>query len=306
MEMLAQTDWSLIRTFLAVAKEGSLSAAARSLSASQPTVGRHIRELEAVLGTTLFTRHARGFVPTDAAVALLEPAEAMQKAAGHLELIAAGQAETDSGTVRVSTSVMFANHHMPSIIAELRHAYPAIEIELHATDSSDNLLFREADIAVRMYRPTQLDLVTRHLGEVPIGFFAAKSYIAAHGHPQTFEQLLDHDLIGFDRSELLLRGLREFGVHVDRDSFKVRCDDQTAYWQLVRAGCGIGVTQCGIANADPGVVPVLPELPLPALPVWLTMPHALRHAARVRRVFDHLVARLSVITCAAGHSGSTA
>lgn len=296
MDSFAQADWNLIRAFLTVAEEGSLSAAARRLGASQPTVGRHIHDLEASLGTTLFTRHARGLVPTEAATALLAPAQAMQAAAGKLDLIAAGQTQAETGTVRISTSEMFAHHHMPQIIADLRHKAPGIEIELHATDSSDNLLFREADIAVRMYRPTQLDLITRHLGDIALGFFASKTYIAERGLPESVDDLLTHDLIGFDRSELLLRGMREFGLDVTRSDFKVRCDDQTAYWQLTRAGCGIAINQRTIGLADPTMTPVLPDVPLPSLPLWLTMPHALRHTPRVRRVFDYLVARLKPLS----------
>lgn len=297
MEILAEIDWNLIRSFLAVAEEGSLSSAGRRLMMTQPTLGRHIQQLETTLQTTLFTRHARGLQLSEAGIALIEPAREMARAAGKLALEAAGQADNETGTVRISTSVMVASYHMPAILADLRQLAPKIEIELHATDSSDNLLFREADIAVRMYRPEQLDLSARKLGKIDIGLFATRKYLTLNGTPKVLQDLLEHDVIGFDRSELVVRVMREKGLMIDRHFSKIRCDDQAAYWHLVRAGCGIGAGQMVIGNADPDLVQVLPDLDLPPFPVWLTMPMALRNTPRVRKVYTLLAARLSAIIC---------
>lgn len=281
-------DWTLYRSFLTVAEAGSLSAAARLLSLSQPTLGRHIVELEAALGTALFTRFARGLHLTDAGTAMLPAARQMRDAAAVLTLIAAGRAQSLSGTVRLTASRTVSQYVLPPILADLRAQEPGIEIELVPSDSTENLLFREADIALRMYRPTQLNVVTRHLGNLPTAIYAAKTYLDRHGRPQNADDLLAMDFVGFDRSDVILRLIADLGIQRRREDFPLRCDDQVVYWALVRAGCGIGATQCQIGDADPIVERIAPFIPLPSLPVWLTAPEALRQNPRVRRVLDHL------------------
>ncbi len=283
-----KSDWTITRSFLAVAETGSLSAAARALNLSQPTLGRHIAELEADLNLTLFTRTARGLLQTEAAKALLPHAMAMRDAAARLSLAAAGQEETVSGTVRVTASRIVANYILPAMLAQLRLVEPNIQIELVPSDSSENLLFREADIALRMYRPTQLDVITSYLCDLPLGLYATPGYIGRFGMPQNFEDLAAHEFVGFDRSDALIGIMRKLGFDRVREDFALRCDDQIVYWSLVRAGCGIGGMQTMIAEADPAVVRVAPFIPLPALPVWLTAAEALRQTPRIRRVFDHL------------------
>ena len=281
-------DWALTRSFLAVAETGSLSAAARELKLSQPTLGRHIADLEAALNLTLFTRTARGFAPTDAAKSLVPHAMAMRDAAARLTLVAAGREETVSGTVRVTASRVVANFILPAMLANLRHVEPDIQIELVPSDSSENLLFREADIALRMYRPTQLDVITSHLCDLPLGLYAATDYITEKGMPQNVDDLAAFDFVGFDRSDLMITMMQKFGFARAREDFALRCDDQIVYWNLVRAGCGVGGMQTLVANADPAVVRVAPFIILPALPIWLTAAEALRQTPRIRRVFDYL------------------
>ena len=281
-------DWTLYRSFLTVAEAGSLSGAARVLQLSQPTLGRHIAELEAALGTVLFTRAARGLVLTDAGAAMLPAARQMREAAAALALLAAGQEQSLSGTVRLTASRVVSHYLLPPILADLRQQEPGIDIELVPSDSTENLLFREADIALRMYRPTQLNVVTRHLGNLPTAIYAAKAFLDRHGRPKTVADLMDLDLVGFDRSDVILRLMANLGMQRQREDFPLRCDDQVVYWALVRAGCGIGATQCPIGDADPLVERTASFIHLPALPVWLTAPEALRQNPRVRRVLDHL------------------
>lgn len=282
-------DWSLLRSFLAVAESGSLSGAARVLGLSQPTLGRHITETETALKLTLFTRTARGLALSVAGTALLPHAQAMQEAAQALSLAAAGRDADMSGTVRITASQIMATYILPAMLADLRMREPQIEIELVPSDTSENLLFREADVAVRMYRPTQLDLITRHLIDLPLGLYAAKTYLNRVGRPTTHDEVLVRDLIGFDRSDQMLRMLQALGITRTRNDFPLRCDDQVVYWNLVRAGCGIGGMQCLVGDADPLVERVAPFVALPALPVWLTAAEALRQTPRIRRVFDYLV-----------------
>jgi DNA-binding transcriptional LysR family regulator len=293
-------DWTLFRSFLAVAEAGSLSAAARALNLSQPTLGRHIGDLEAGLNTALFTRVPRGLTLTDAGTAMLPAARQMRDAAAALALVAAGREQSLKGTVRLTASRVVSHYLLPPILADLRHQEPGIEIELVPSDSTENLLFREADIALRMYRPTQLDVVTRHLGDLPTAIYAAKTYLDRHGRPQTTEDLLAMDFVGFDRSDLILRLMASLGVQRRREDFALRCDDQVVYWALVRAGCGIGATQCPIGDADPLVERCAAFIPLPSLPVWLTAPEALRQNPRIRRVLDHLATAFRRLTTGTG------
>ena len=291
-ERLQNLDWSLVQTFLAVAETGSLSAAGRQLGQSQPTVGRQIQAMEMALGLDLFSRKNKGMALTEAGAALIEPAKAMQVAANALAFMAAGEAEDISGTVRITASIFFAHHILPPVLARLRQTHPEIAIELVASDASDNLLFREADIAIRMYRPTQLDMVTRHLGDISLGLFAAQSFLARKGRPTSFADLESFDFVGYDANDQIIQGMRAFGMNVDRDWFVVRCDHQTTYWELVRAGCGIGISQLAVGRADEQVEEIDLEIPIPQLPVWLTSHEKLRHTPRIRRVWDHLTEQL--------------
>ncbi|WP_439141416.1 LysR family transcriptional regulator [Planktotalea sp.] len=294
-KVLNDFDWSLVRAFLAVAETGSLSAAARHLSQSQPTLGRQIKQLEDQIGLRLFERQARGLELTETGESLLEPARAMRAAFGQLRLRAAGQDHKIQGTVRIASSEVMAHHVLPQIIAQMRETEPNIQIELVPSDSSENLLFREADIAVRMYRSTQLDVITKQIGTVEMGIFAAKKYLAKHGTPERIEDLLNHTIVGYDRDDRIIVGMRDLGWPASRDFFDVRCDDQNTYWELVRAGCGVGFTQQSFASVDPLIQRVLPEVELPTLPIWLAAPEVMRSTPRIKRVWDMLEEGISAV-----------
>ncbi|MHA1127616.1 MAG: LysR family transcriptional regulator [Alphaproteobacteria bacterium] len=293
---ILKLDWTHIQAFLAVAESGSLSSAARELGVSQPTIGRQIRAAEAALGVELFHRQARGLSLTATGALLLEPAREMQTAAAKLSLTAEGRGTSLKGVVRITASELVSHFHLPKILTDIRLAEPEIELELYPSDSTKNLLFREADIAVRMFRPVQLDVITRHLGAMRIGMFASKDYVARKGMPMGLEDIMQHDFVGYNDDDQIINGMREMGLDVDRHFFKTRCDNQVTHWQLARAGCGIGFAQMSVGFADPDMVQVLPEVPLPALPVWLTAPEALHTNPRIRRVFDLLATTISDMT----------
>ncbi|MCB1332589.1 MAG: LysR family transcriptional regulator [Roseivivax sp.] len=286
-------DWALVQTFAAVARYGSLSGAARALGTSQPTVGRQIKSLEDALGVSLFTRQPRGLALTQTGAELLPHAQRMEETVNALGLAAAGRTETLSGPVRITASLFTAHHILPPMLALLRQQEPRISIDLMPNDATDNLLFREADIALRMYRAEQLDIVTRHLGELELGLFAARSYLQRAGTPRTLDEMLQRDMIGYDRSDLMIRGMRDVGIPATRASFATRCDNNGVYHELLRAGCGIGVAQARVAGADPQLVRLFPEFPLPTLPLYLAAHEAMRQTPRVRRVWDHLARHLS-------------
>jgi len=281
-------DWRLLRAFLAVIETGSLSAAAKRIGGAQPTLSRHIRELETCLGVTLFRRGAHGLEPSEAGLALVEEARRMGRAADALMLKASGRTESLRGTVRVTASVVVSNLILPPIIAALRRDEPLIEIEILASDRSQNLLRRDADIAIRMFDPTQGALIARRLGETPLGLYGARDYLARRGRPQSVRDLPDFDLIGFDRDDAIIRNFQARGLAVDRHSFGVRTDDQVLGWRLLRAGAGLGFAQVKLAETAPELERLLPDLPLPSLPVWLVMHEEVRANARIRRVADAL------------------
>ena len=286
-------DWALWHAFLTVAEAGSLSAAARKAGASQPTLGRQIRALEAALGSDLFRRVPRGLELTDAGQDLLEPARAMRAAAARAELAAAGRETGLAGTVRITASRIVSAHLLPPILAALRAAEPGIEIDLIPSDATENLLFREADIAVRMYRPTQGGIVARRLGAFAMGLYATPDLLRRHGTPETTEALLALPFVGFDRDDLILRMMADLGLTRRREDFGLRCDDQLVYLHLVRAGCGVGGMPRPVGDADPALCRIAEFVPLPALPVWLAMPEALRPNPRIRRVWGHLAVSLA-------------
>ena len=293
MSALEHLDWSLVQAFLAVAESGSLSAAGRRLRLTQPTVGRHIQSLEADLGVSLFKRQARGMTLTEEGALLLEHARAMRAAAEALSLHATGGSGELKGSVRITASVFSSHHYLPAIIAELREKHPEIDIELVASDESENLLFREADIAVRMYRPTQLDMVTRHVGDVQLALFGSKRYLARRGRPEKAEDLLDHEIVGYDRNDSMIREFRAAGFPVEREFFPVRCDNQTAVWEMVRAGCGLGFAPFMAGQSDPELVYLDLGVPMPTLEVWLTAHEAVRRNPRVDLVWRALSERLA-------------
>lgn len=288
-------DWSLFEAFLAVAEGGSLSQAARALGTSQPTLGRHIAELEHALGLELFHRHPKGLSLTDDGLAILPRARQMREAATGIALAAAGREADLAGTVRITASDMLSFFHLPAMIADIRAAHPEIQIELVPSDQTSNLLFREADIAIRMYRPTQLDLVTRHVGDLPITMFVARQYIEERGWPGSADDLSAHDIVGYDANEAIIAGMRAAGLPAERTWFAVRCDDNLANWALVRAGCGIGFGQKVVGLSDPALVEVDIGLPLLPLEVWLTAHEAMRRSARIRRVWDMLAEGLGAL-----------
>ncbi|WP_417477834.1 LysR family transcriptional regulator [Maricaulis sp.] len=285
-------DWSHLQTFLSVAEHGTLSGAARATGGSQPTMGRHIAALEDQLGVRLFDRAPHGLALTPTGADLVEHARAMAKAANQLSLTASGRSERIGGTIRITASEIMSTYTLPAILTELHRAEPEIEIELVSSDRSENLLQREADIAIRMYRPTQADVFTKKVGDLQLAMFAAHDYIARRGAPTTVEEFRGHDVIGYDRSELMLRGFAEVGLQVDRHFFGFRCDSQVVGWQMVVAGFGIGFNQLEVGLAEPAVQRIETDTPMPALPIWLTAHSELKTSRRVRRVFDFLAEAL--------------
>lgn len=288
-------DWSRLQSFAAVAEHGSLSAAARATGASQPTLSRHIATLEAELGARLFDRTAEGLTLTATGSEICTSVFDMDAAAKKIDLITSGRSQEIAGTVRITASETFAAYTLPPILTKLRQDEPRIAIELVASNDTHNLLRREADIAIRMYRPTQTDVITKYLGKVGLGLFASTEYLDRHGRPKELLDLLSHDVLGYDRSDDLIEGFRAHapGVEIDRNFFPFRCGALYVHAQMVRAGYGVGVLECSYASSLPGVEQLFGDRTFETLEIWLTAHAELKTSARVRRVYDFLATEIS-------------
>lgn len=285
-------SWDLYRTFLSVVEHGSLSGAARDLGLTQPTVGRHVDELEAALGAELFTRSQRGLLPTELALELRPYASSLAATSASLLRAASAKREAIAGTVRISASEVIAVEVLPAIIAGLLDTHPQLQIELSASDKVEDLLQREADVAVRMAPPAQSALVVRRIGELPIGIYAHRDYLAKHGTPKTVADLADHRIIGFDRETAYVRSVAPRVPVLAKLRFAVRADNNLAQLAALRAGVGIGLCQIALAGRDPDLVRLLPRALSLALDMFVVMHENLRGSPRCRAVFDALVAGL--------------
>jgi DNA-binding transcriptional LysR family regulator len=281
-------DWTLVRSFLSVLDAGSVMGGARRLGMQQPTVSRHLAELEAQLDAALFERTGRGVVPTAQALAIADAARQMQDGAHALRRALVRGREATTGTVRLTTSEVAAAYLLPPLLAELAEAEPGISVELVASNQITNLLRREADIAVRMVRPEQSSLVARKLADLPIVAAAHQRYLERAGTPRQPADLAGHRLIGYDRDETIVKGFAGMGFPMRREQFALRTDHPLAYGRLVAAGAGIGFVAAYNLRHWPGVVPVLPMLQIPPLPCWLAVHREIRSSRIVRRVFDFL------------------
>ena len=299
-----EPDWALWRSFAAVVADGSLSAAARRIGYSQPTLGRHIEALEQQLGLTLFDRTLQGLKPTETALRLYQSVSAAEEKLAEAALVAEGSTGDLEGTVRITASTIVAHYILPALLRPIREEFPAIAIEIVPSDSIENLLLRESDIAIRMFRPTQLELIARKIGELPIVATAHASYLGAHGIPQTPDQLTAHTLIGFDRSDLILTAAKSLGFDLKRSDFALRTDSQTGGWELLKAGLGIGFGQLGMVLDTPGMRALLPMIKIPPLEVWLTTHRELFLSPRIRAIYDRLAAGLGAYIARSGRAST--
>jgi DNA-binding transcriptional LysR family regulator len=290
---LKPMDWNLCRSCLAVLQEGSLSGAARALGSTQPSIGRHIAALEAHLGQPLFIRSPSGLQPTALALRLQPAMQAMATAAQQLARTAEGDARSGQATLRITASQIVGAEVLPAILARFRALHPHVTLELSLNNRQEDLLHGEADLAVRMARPTQQALVSRKLGRVDIGLFAHRNYIQRHGMPASLQDLAGHTLIGFDRDPVVLRQEQAQGMSLNREMFQFRSDSDVAQMNALRAGLGIGGMQWGLARHDPELQAVLPQALRFDLDMWLVMHEDLRRLPAAQALFKHLSAELS-------------
>ncbi len=283
-------DWNLLRSFVAVVETGSLSQAAAQLNITQPSISRHMRELERLFGETLFDRRPSGMVAQGRALALYDTVRGMQDLARKAEGLMGDAPERIAGLVRITTSVPFAVHVLPPWLSNLMHDEPDLEIELRATQEIENLLRRDADIAVRFARPAQDGVIAKRVGAVEVGLYVSTEYRARCGVPTTLQEATSHLLIG--GGDIPTR-MGPSGARLPRDiNFRLRTDSELARLAAVEAGMGIGPVLVNIAQARPNLHRVLAEQVSIPLEIWLCGHDDLRRSARIRRVYDYLCERL--------------
>jgi len=285
-------DWNKARAFLVTAEEGSLSAAARALGMAQPTLGRQVDGLEQELGVVLFERVGRGLTLTPSGLELLEHVRGMGEAAGRVSLAALGQSQALEGNISISASETYASVLLPPIIAKLRQEEPGIHVEIVVANHASDLLRREADIAIRNFRPTEPDLIAKKIGMADAILYATPDYVAKLGHPKTPYDLRHADFVNMDRSGAMLKGLNTLGLGLTEANFPLLTESYLVMWELVKQGAAIGILDAQIGDAEPGVVRVLPDLEPLSFPIWLVAHRELTTSRRIRRVYDFLIEEL--------------
>ena len=291
---MTEPSWDFYRSLLAVLEHGSLSAAARELGLTQPTIGRHIEALEQVLERQLFTRSPQGLLPTETALALRPFAEMLSSTSAALLRAAADDRDAVTGTVRISASEVIGVEVLPPILGTLQEAYPDLVIELSTTDAIEDILHREADIAIRMAEPSQDALIVRRIGNIPLGLYAHRCYLERHGTPTDIAGLSAHRMIGYDRQSAYVRAMAKRFQMFEQIRLTFKADSNLAQLAAIRAGLGIGICQIGLAAPNPDLVRLLPdsfELPLAT---WVAMHEDMRSSPRCRVTFDALVDGLLV------------
>lgn len=286
-------DWNHAKAFLITAEEGSLSAAARVLGAAQPTLGRQVSAFEEELGIVLFQRVGRGLALTDAGLELLDHVRAMGDAANRVSLTALGQSQSIEGIVRISASEVYAAHLLPPIIARLRRDQQGIEIEIVASHSTSDLRRREADIAIRNFRPTEPDLVARKIRDVPAQLYATPEYLNRIGNPKLPFDLRNAEFINITSGDAFMHGLNRMGLDLTKANFPIMTENYLVMWEYVKRGLGIGVLDAHIGDAEPAVMRVLPDLEPLMFPIWLVAHREISTSLRIRTVFDLLASELA-------------
>jgi len=280
--------WDLIQSFIAVSQLGSLSKAAREIGTSQPTLSRHIATLENKLGMTLFDRSTQGLLLTEAGSRLIESSESMKLAAEQFIRIASGVNMSLTGSIRISANEVIGLYYLPEIIANFNRDYPEVYVEIDISNQETSLNKRDADIALRMFRPTQVELVAKRLPSIELNFVASKDYLAKHAAPIEFEDIFQHKLIGYDRDSQFKDKIKQLGWPLTEKSFINRTDFLPLQIELARSGAGISATHTCLLKRFTDLEVVLPNIPLPPLDLWLVCHADVQHNSKIRVMMDFL------------------
>lgn len=281
-------DWNQVRAFLATVEEGSLSAAARALGSTQPTLSRQVTGLEESLGILLFERGPRSMVLTSAGIDLVDHVRAMGEAASRISLSASGHSQTVDGKVSISATETTAAYSIPPMLETLRERAPNIRIEIISSNVIDNIIRRDADIAVRHGPPEHSDLIGKHIGDSVVHLYGARHYLDLFGYPATVNDLPAHSLIGQTPLQANITSLKALGLELVEDDFNIIATSSLTLLELVRQGLGLSFVLQHTAKLFPELVPVLADDISPSIPIWLVTHRELHNSRRIRMVFDWL------------------
>ncbi len=290
------TPWNLIRSFLEVVNQGSLSAAARELDFSQAKLSRDIQTLESHTKLNLFKRTTKGLQLTASGKSLVESAKKMKKHADHFNLKLVGAVDELKGDIRISVNEIVGLFYLPSLIAAFSSKHPEVNIDVVITNKASSISKREADIALCMFRPIQIDLVAKRLCNMPLGFYAHDDYINLHGIPESYEDIKNHTIIGFDESLEFIEGAKSINHQFVRDDFKIRTDNLIMQINLARNAAGIVVSHKNIMKNYADMQEILKFISLPALPLWLVCHVDSQYNAKIRE-FRRFIVDWFLVKC---------
>ena len=285
-------NWQSWHYFVTAAESGTVSKAASTLAISQPTLSRQLVDLEKQLGQALFNRSTQGITLTEFGLILLEEAKLMQCSAFRLQRLVGGHTTALSGRLRLSANELLANYYLPNILPTFLNQYPDISVEIEVTNQASNIDKRDADVAIRMFRPTQIDLVARHLFDIPLGFYASRGYLEKVGTPHSPESLLEHRILGYDRDTQIEQGSQLLGWNLKNEDFKLRCDFMPIQIELARNDGGIVATHCELATKL-SLQKIEIGIELPKLPVYLVCHRDVQHNQKIRVMMDYLAKTLT-------------
>ncbi|MCG9725093.1 LysR family transcriptional regulator [Vibrio brasiliensis] len=283
-----QFDWNRARAFLVVAEEGSFSAAGRAMNISQPTLGRQIAAFEQELNVTLFERVGKKLVLTESGSKLYQHVSQMAESANQMLLTALGQDENIAGDVSISLTELDAFFRFPPLISQLREYAPNINVELIVSNQVSDLKRREADIAIRYQRPTDLDLIARKIGHETVHLYGNKSLVQSFSNKSPSE-VSNVQIIGFERGERLKQHLNESGWLLKHNPFNMICSNQLVQWQLAQHTSSLILVPDHIAQYNPNLTIAFKDHFKPfELDAWLVCHRELHTNKRVKLVFDFL------------------
>ena len=281
-------DWSTIRDFLAVAETGSLSGAARRLHVSQPTLSRRIADLEDSLDAILFLRTPRGLLLTETGEGILKDAREMENFALAVERQADAGRDALEGTLRVSATECLGVKWLPNRLVSFHARYPRLQVEILIDNRMVNLVRREADIALRLFRPEQPELIARKIGVVSLGMYGATDYLSEYGRPQNRSDLKKHKLIGFDESMTHRSSVQSLERRFEPENIIHRSTSFVGLLEAATAGIGLAMIDCFLGDPADDLERVLPEKLFHDMEVWLVTHAEIGRSARIRALFDHI------------------
>ncbi|MEQ9634678.1 MAG: LysR family transcriptional regulator [Devosia marina] len=287
-------DWNQMRALLTTVEAGSLSAAAKRLGLTQPTLGRQVAALEESLGLAIFERVGRNLVLTEAGQRLVADLREMGAAAERVALSAAAQSQSVEGVVRITTADIYAGHVLPPLLEKIRREAPGIIVQVLAVGQISDLLRREADIAIRHVRPDQDGLIARRCKDTAAYVYGTPALIETLGRPQTGTELARHDFVGaLENNDDFIAEMQKRGVPLGPDNFWLATQSGMTAWEWVCRGICLGPMVEAVARQTPEVEIAVPAIdPIP-VPVWLVTHRELHTSRRIRLVFDMLVEHFS-------------